>query len=968
MNTVSFGARIVLCMLLSTFFGFFKASAYDLVVAKDGSGNYTTVQAAINAAPAGRTSVYTIFIKNGTYFEKINIPSNKPFLQLIGESVANTMLTYNDPATILGTQNSASFSINATDFSAVNISFANTYGDGSQAVAVLVNADRVAFSNCRFLGFQDTLYLKGSGAPRHYFKNCYLDGHVDYIFGSSIAVFDSCVLYPKSKSGTAAAHITAANTPAGQSYGLVFRDCIVHNNTGTTNYYLGRPWQNAAATPANNKTVFLNTVFGGSLILPAGWDTWDVAPYTTNTSLITYGEYKSRNFDGTLKDISQRVPWSLQLNDADAAGYSLTNMFGTWDPCSLLGTACVGNGHDIAVSNFRAIKGSTNGNILWNISWPMTGITYTLYRSADSINYTPVYQTTATTDTIVNYSYTDNLPPANNIYYYYLQATKSGLAAHITDTLIISSKPTLHTSVSTLGNFTQGLGSPSGIQSYTISAENLVDPLVITPPAAFELSNDAGITWYNNTHLLSITPVNGTITSTVINVRLNASALGSYSGVLHHSAANATSIDVALTGNTVLAVTIPVTLIHWPMNVNNQDSSQERSVALQGTIPVLNNMVLSNGTQVPAVSAYSGLYGQAMNSGLLGSGLWSGSGNGGNCSSINRNYYEEFSIKPTLGYDIKIDSFVCNFNFYGGASTVSNLGYKVAAVWSSSHFSNTGHSTDSVNVIKYDSSGLSGVSITGSYTGGFNNPIPVFTKSDATGPVSRFAFLLGTDISQPSVTVHSGEELNVRLYFSCGSGSAGRYATLKDVKAIGTVVGGIVPVEFYSFSGDGNKNGQVKLQWHTTNEMNISQYDVERSSDGVNFSVIGSVLARNLVSNQYNYSDQLPLPGKYYYRLNIRNNLQEVHHSQVIQIQFSSIQPLIIYPNPVGAVLHTVHEKALQGAVVEIYSKDGRLVQRWQIKNDDLINDIAVSNLPGGAYYLVFVNGDVVRFADFIKQ
>ncbi|RZK86772.1 MAG: pectin esterase, partial [Hymenobacter sp.] len=138
--------------------------AYDLTVAKDGTGNYTTVQAAVAAAPTGRTTAYTIYIKDGIYAEKITVPSNKPFLQFVGQSVANTILTWNDNANTpngsggtVGTGGSGSIVVNATDFSALNITFVNSFGDGSQAVAVSLYADRAAFKNCRFLGNQDTL-------------------------------------------------------------------------------------------------------------------------------------------------------------------------------------------------------------------------------------------------------------------------------------------------------------------------------------------------------------------------------------------------------------------------------------------------------------------------------------------------------------------------------------------------------------------------------------------------------------------------------------------------------------------------------------------------------------------------------------------------------------------------------------------------------------------------------------------
>ena len=136
--------RCLLILSLSFFF-YTNANAYDLVVAQDGSGNYTTVQAALNAAPNNSAVPFTIFVKNGKYREKISVASTKTFIQLIGESVANVFIYYDDPATVLGTQNSASFSIMGNDFTAINITFANTFGDGSQAVAVLVNADRAAF-------------------------------------------------------------------------------------------------------------------------------------------------------------------------------------------------------------------------------------------------------------------------------------------------------------------------------------------------------------------------------------------------------------------------------------------------------------------------------------------------------------------------------------------------------------------------------------------------------------------------------------------------------------------------------------------------------------------------------------------------------------------------------------------------------------------------------------------------------
>jgi pectinesterase len=183
-----------------------KTFAYDVVVAQDGSGDFLTVQAAINAAPAGRTAPYTIFIKNGKYVEVVNIPSSKPFLQLIGESVSNTIITFNNfsgkpmpGGGTFGTANSATVTIAAADVVAINITFENTTGESPQALAINVTGERVAFKNCRFLGGQDTVFAGGNGA-RQYFRNCYIDGTVDFIFGDARAVFDSCVIYAKTRS------------------------------------------------------------------------------------------------------------------------------------------------------------------------------------------------------------------------------------------------------------------------------------------------------------------------------------------------------------------------------------------------------------------------------------------------------------------------------------------------------------------------------------------------------------------------------------------------------------------------------------------------------------------------------------------------------------------------------------------------------------------------------------------------
>lgn len=535
---------------------------YDLTVAQDGSGNYTTLQAAINAAPAGLTTPYKIFVKNGKYREKINIPSAKTFIQIIGESVANTIVYYDDAAYMAGgTSGSASFTVNANDFSALNITFANTYDyDGGvaagqtsiQAVAVLVNGDRAAFKNCRFLGNQDTLYQNKKG----YYKNCYIDGIIDFIFGGGAVIFDSCTVYPKTRTTGGSSYITAANTPSGQAYGYVFRDCKVIGNPGATSYVMGRPWQNSTGSSvpyAENKVAFINSILNAN-ISPAGWSTWDAG---TNTALITFGEYQSKYFNSTPVDVSARVPWSQQLNATQAADYSNANVLAGWNPCTAYANFCDPSPTYIAVSNFTGTKGTGTATFKWNQSWGMSQVKFELFRSlVRNGTYAKIGEVTSPNDTTYNYAYTDNaLPPGQQVYYYLL-ASKAGYASHNTDTLLISSKPTIGV-VSSLGSFQQGGGVPSAAQTYIVNGVNLSDNIIITAPANFEISLN-GTSWSGSASPITLVPSSGVVANTTVYVRLNAAtAPGTFSGNIVHTTTGGDNVNVAVSGTSQSAPLTP---------------------------------------------------------------------------------------------------------------------------------------------------------------------------------------------------------------------------------------------------------------------------------------------------------------------------------------------------------------------------------------------------------------------------
>jgi pectinesterase len=293
---------------------------YDFIVAKDGSGNYKTVQEAIDAVPNMRKKETRIFIKNGVYKEKLVLPESKTMVTFIGESADKTILTFDDFATRknifgeeIGTSGTAGFYIYGTNFSAENICFQNTAGPVGQAVAVLVAGDRVRFKNCRFLGFQDTLYTFGRES-RQYYNNCYIEGTVDFIFGASTAVFDSCTIFCKRKG-----FVTAASTPENKKYGYVFLHCNITGEAAENSYSLGRPWRPYA------KTVFLYCRLG-KMIAPEGWNNWESE---INEKTAYYAEYKN---EGEGSAITKRVPWSHQLRDEEAEFYTIETIFGDWNP------------------------------------------------------------------------------------------------------------------------------------------------------------------------------------------------------------------------------------------------------------------------------------------------------------------------------------------------------------------------------------------------------------------------------------------------------------------------------------------------------------------------------------------------------------------------------------------------------------------------------------------------------------
>jgi pectinesterase len=285
---------------------------YIFTVAKDGSGEFTTIQAAIKAMRGYTLAPITLYLKNGVYHEKIEILTNLTDISFIGENVDSTIITFDDYS---GKGNITTFTsytakISGNRFRAEHITFANTAGRVGQGLALYVDADMAIFKNCKFIGNQDTIFAGGEHA-RQYFVNCYVEGTTDFIFGPATALFQYCTIKGKSNS-----YITAANTPKGRSFGIIIMDSKIEADTGVTKLYLGRPWR------AYANTAFIRCALP-DVIVPAGWDNWG---NPENEKTVRYAEYKNT---GSGASNTKRVKWSKQLTKRQAAAYTVENILGT---------------------------------------------------------------------------------------------------------------------------------------------------------------------------------------------------------------------------------------------------------------------------------------------------------------------------------------------------------------------------------------------------------------------------------------------------------------------------------------------------------------------------------------------------------------------------------------------------------------------------------------------------------------
>ena len=286
-----------------------------IVVSRDGTGNFRTLQEAIESARAFMDYTVTIYVKNGVYKEKVIVPSWVENIDIIGEDRDKTIITYAN-INKMGTFRTYTVKVEGSDITFKNLTIENNAAQLGQAVALHTEGDRLKFINCRILGNQDTIYT-GAKFTRLYFKDCYIDGTTDFIFGPSTALFEDCIIHSKRNS-----YVTAASTPKEAKYGYVFKHCKLTAEPGVDKVYLGRPWRPYAYT------LFIECELGKHIVL-AGWHNWGKQ---SNEETARYMEYKNT---GEGANASERVAWSKQLTKKEAEAVTVDAIFRTqsdWNP------------------------------------------------------------------------------------------------------------------------------------------------------------------------------------------------------------------------------------------------------------------------------------------------------------------------------------------------------------------------------------------------------------------------------------------------------------------------------------------------------------------------------------------------------------------------------------------------------------------------------------------------------------
>ncbi len=511
---------------------------------------------------------------------------------------------------------------------------------------------------------------------------------------------------------------------------------------------------------------------------------------------------------------------------------------------------------------------------------------------------------------------------------------------------IINTNPEIYTA-GALTPFTSPEGIPSVSQSYEVEGVNLPGVVTCLPPDGFELSADNGTTWFTNASPLLLHPTANNLLPMELLVRLNHGSVGDKGGYVKHFSTGGDTTYVWVTGTVTGTTGYPVSLIRWPMETGNLDDAATRHPNMEASAPSFRNFYLSNGTTVGAVQAYSSQYGQAFGPSPDGSALWT-TASGGPGGNLSRIFYEQFTVVPKAGISGIIDSIILNASFY---NTSSNT--KFAVVYSKSGFT----MADSADVS--GGTGPDGQPLGPSGNGAFATP--VFLPNQTSGTTANYRFALN---GASGVSLNAGESLTIRLYFSCGSSSAGRYAKLKEVNVLGRLNS---PLSLGAFSLTGfEDNNRVILQWQAETADPSAKFFIERSYSPAGFQAIGSVPAQANVSGYRFVDDQLP-GGNLQYRVYTLNAQGEKMYSRVVYIGRNINKQFNLFPNPAAQQVSVIHPRFEQGASLQIFDAGGRVIHQKNIPASTGRTELFVSDLRAGLYHVKITGSNGSSVLSFFK-
>jgi hypothetical protein len=402
---------------------------------------------------------------------------------------------------------------------------------------------------------------------------------------------------------------------------------------------------------------------------------------------------------------------------------------------------------------------------------------------------------------------------------------------------------------------------------------------------------------------------------------------------------------VSVNGNVLAASSgESVAIMKWPLTTNSQDDVTVRNPGLNPSQPVFNNFYLSNGTTVGSVPAYGATHGQAFGPTPDGSANWT-SGPGGN---LNRIYFEQFVINTKEGFGATIDSIILNASFYNSSSnTKLAIGYSLS-----------GFEDDSANVT--GGTGPSGI-LAGSANGGFTTP--VFLLNQTGGNTNNYRFALN---QSTGVNLGADETLTVRMYFSCGSTSAGRYAKIKDVIVKGKV-SNVLPVNLLGFDGWEKDKGAF-LSWSAAGNDQLDYFLMERKNPNEEFLAIHKIKSSGLAGNShYEYFDFFSQDGDVFYRLKMVDKDGSFRYSPVVIVKHKLQAGFKIFPNPAATsvtVVHTDREEILE---LQLVNAAGQIIYRQAVMAGSKQSTLNVQSLKAGLYNVVVKSKNKTRVAGFIK-